>query len=138
MTSASLQTIARKMKNLDLCMLVTQDGRGSLHARPMSNNGKVSYDGNSWFFSYAGTQKVRQIENDPKVSLIFQSKDKLFIACYGNASIVREQDILEEKWLDELNMWFPEGPQTPGLCLIKVTASRVHFWEEGEEGTYQS
>lgn len=138
MKSASLQTIAKKMKDLDICMLVTQDGRGTLHSRPMSNNGKVTYDGNSWFFSNKDTAKVRQIQNDPKVTILFQSKDKLFIECYGHASIITDQQTIEDKWLDELNQWFPEGPQTPGLCLVKVTASRVHFWEEGEEGVYQS
>jgi general stress protein 26 len=70
MKKASIKTLAEKMKNLDFCMMITQDGRGSLHSRPMSNNRKVEYDGNSWFFTNEDTHKVRQIEADPKVSLI--------------------------------------------------------------------
>lgn len=138
MKAASLKTVAEKMKRLDFCMMITQDGRHGYHARPMSNNGKVEYDGNSWFFTYEDSNKVRQIEADHKVSLIYQTKDMLFIECYGHASIVKQRSIMEEKWMDELNMWFPQGLDTPGICLIKVAATRVQFWDKDEEGEYKS
>ncbi len=138
MKTASLQTVARKMKDLDLCMLVTADGRGTFHSRPMSNNGKVDYDGDSWFFTYEDSNKVRQIQAHPNVSLIFQAAPALFIECYGRASIVMQRSKLEEKWLPELEQWFPQGLETPGLCLIRVKAARVQFWDKGEEGEYKS
>ncbi|RYD58450.1 MAG: pyridoxamine 5'-phosphate oxidase [Sphingobacteriales bacterium] len=138
MKKASLKAIAEKMKSLDLCMLVTQDGRGSLHSRPMSNNGEVEYDGDSWFFTYEDTHKVKQIEADPKVSLIFQTPKAMFIECYGHASIIRQRSMMEEKWMDELNMWFPQGLDTPGICMLKVSASRVRFWHNEESGEYKA
>lgn len=138
MKQASLKTVAEKMKNLDLCMMVTQDGRNGLHSRPMSNNGKVEYDGDSWFFTYEDSHKVRQIENHATVSLIFQTDDMLFIECYGTASIIRQKSILAEKWLDELNRWFPKGLETPGICMVKVSATRIQFWHKEEEGEYKS
>ena len=138
MKTASLGTLAKKMKNLDFCMMVTQDGRHGYHSRPMSNNGKVEYDGNSWFFTYEDSNKVRQITNDPKVSLIYQTDDMLFIECYGRASIIHQKNMLAEKWIDELKMWFPQGIDTPGICLIKVTANRIQFWDKEGEGEYRA
>jgi len=138
MKKASLKTLAEKMKNLDFCMMITQDGRGGLHTRPMSNNGKVEYDGNSWFFSDGDTHKIKQIEADPKVSLIYQTDNMLFVECYGHASIVRQRSTMAEKWVDELSQWFPKGIDTPGLCLIKVTATRVQFWHKEEDGEYKA
>ena len=138
MRKASLKTIAKKMKGLDMCTMITQDGRNGLHARPMSNNGKVEYDGNSWFFSYDYSNKVKQIKADKKVSLVYQGKNMLFIECYGRASIVKDKKIMEEKWIKELDMWFPKGIDTPGICLIKVSATRVHFWDKEEEGEFKS
>jgi general stress protein 26 len=126
------------MKHLDFCMMITQDGRNGYHSRPMSNNGKVEYDGNSWFFTYEESNKVRQIEADPKVSLIYQTDKMLFIECYGQASIVRQKSIMQEKWVDELSQWFPKGLETPGICLIKVMATRVQFWDKEEEGEYKA
>lgn len=136
MKNASLTTIAEKMKNLDFCMMVTDDGKNGSQSRPMSNNSEVEYDGTSWFFSYDDTAKVKQITNDPKVSLIYQGENMLFIDCQGSASIIREKDMIEEKWIKSLERWFPEGPETPGICLIKVEAEHVQFWHKEEEGTY--
>lgn len=136
MKKASLETLAKKMKGLDFCMMITQDGRNSYHSRPMSNNGKVEYDGVSWFFTYEDSNKVKQIEADQKVNLIYQTDDMLFIECYGHASIIKRKSILEEKWVDDLNRWFPQGLDTPGICLIKVEAKRIQFWHKEEEGEY--
>ncbi|MCY0969321.1 pyridoxamine 5'-phosphate oxidase family protein [Chryseobacterium wangxinyae] len=138
MKKASLQTIAKKMKDLDFCMMTTVDGKGVTHSRPMSNNGKVEYDGDSWFFTYEDSNKVQQIKNDHRVSLIYQTDDMLFIDCYGTATIVKDKEVLQEKWIDELEQWFPEGIDTPGICLVKVTSKRVSFWHKEEEGEYIS
>ena len=138
MKKASLETLAKKMKDLDFCMLVTQDGHHAYHSRPMSNNGKVEYDGNSWFFTYDDSNKVKQIEANHKVSLIYQTDKMLFIECYGTASIIRQKSILAEKWVDELDRWFPKGIDTPGICLLKVKATRIQFWDKEEEGEYTS
>lgn len=138
MKKTSLKTIAEKMKNLDFCMMTTTDGRGVSHSRPMSNNGKVDYDGDSWFFSFEDTNKVHQIEKDHKVNLVYQTNDILFIECYGTATIINDKNILKEKWVDNLQQWFPEGIETSGICLIKVTAKRVTFWHKEEEGEYIS
>ena len=138
MRRASLETIAKKMKGLDLCMMITQDGRHGLHARPMSNNGRVDYDGDSWFFTFDESPKVRQIEASAGVTLTFQRDGGLFIECYGHASIVKQRSILEQKWVDGLERWFPEGLDTPGICLIKVAATRVQFWDGEDEGEYRS
>ncbi len=138
MKKASLKDIAQKMKNLDFCMMTTRDGKHTYHSRPMSNNGKVEFDGNSWFFTYDSSRKVKQIESDAKVSLIYQGDDMLFIECYGTAKIIKQKSVMQEKWIDELKMWFPQGLETPGICLIKVKAARVQFWHKEEEGEYKS
>ncbi|SDI53727.1 General stress protein 26 [Chryseobacterium taeanense] len=136
MKKASLKTIAERMKNLDFCMMVTQDEQQVSYSRPMSNNGKVEYDGDSWFFSYEDSHKVEQIKENKHVNLIYQTDDMLFIECTGTGEIIKDKDTLKEKWVEGLDQWFPEGVDTPGICLIKVHASRVRFWHKEEEGEY--
>lgn len=138
MKKASLKTIAEKMKNLDFCMMVTQDGRQISHSRPMSNNGKVDFDGDSWFFTYEDSRKVDHIKKNLHVNLIYQTDDMLFIECTGKGEIVKDKDILKDKWVNGLDQWFPEGIDTPGICLIKVTANQVKFWHKEEEGEYNA
>lgn len=131
-----MKTIAERMKNLDFCMMVTQDGQQVSNSRPMSNNGKVEYDGDSWFFTYEDSHKVDQIKENKHVNLIYQTDDMLFIECTGTGEIIKDKDTLKEKWVEGLDQWFPEGVDTPGICLIKVRASRVRFWHKEEEGEY--
>ncbi|HRG38770.1 MAG TPA: pyridoxamine 5'-phosphate oxidase family protein [Bacteroidia bacterium] len=138
MKKVSLKKIADKMKNLDICMMTTQDGRNVYHSRPMSNNGKVEYDGNSYFFTYMKSTKVKHISTNPKVSLLFQNDKHLFIECYGTAKLIKDKKVLKDKWVDGLEMWFPKGIETPGICLLKVEAKRVHFWDKKEEAEYKS
>lgn len=126
------------MKNLDFCMMTTQDGRNVYHTRPMSNNGKVEYDGNAWFFTYDKSRKVKHIKANPKVSLIYQDGKMLFIECYGKASIIKDKNLMLEKWVDDLDRWFPKGVDTPGICLLRVAATRVQFWHKEQEGEYKS
>ena len=86
--------------------------------------------------TYEDSNKVKQIKNNNTVSLIYQNDDMLFIDCYGKASVVTDKETLEEKWVDGLEQWFPEGTDTPGICLLKVSAERVTFWHKEDEGEY--
>jgi general stress protein 26 len=40
---------------------------------------------------------------------------------------------LAEKMKD-IDRWFEQGIDTPGLTLIKVTAERLHYWDGYDEG----
>jgi hypothetical protein len=59
MAEKTLQFISTKMKNLDICMLTTTSARGILSARPMSNNGDVKYEGDSYFLAMKVRRKLR-------------------------------------------------------------------------------
>jgi len=49
MSSMTLADLARKLKKIDFCMLTTRSSDGVMSNRPMSNNGDVEYDGDSYF-----------------------------------------------------------------------------------------
>ena len=134
MAKKTLQFISTKMKNLDLCMLTTKSSRGILRARPMSNNGDVKYDGNSYFFTWEDSQKVKDITRDSSISLSFATKDYLFIHVAGKARIIRARAIMKEHWADSLREWFKDGLDTQGMVLIAVKAVNIKYWHKMEEG----
>ncbi|WP_425486661.1 pyridoxamine 5'-phosphate oxidase family protein [Aliirhizobium cellulosilyticum] len=37
-------------------------------------------------------------------------------------------------WVSELERWFPEGADTAGLVLIKVSARSIEYWDGEENG----
>jgi general stress protein 26 len=133
--SDTIKKVAKLMRNLDFCMLTTHATRGGLHARPMSNNGEVEFDGDVWFFSEANSRKVREIEAEPTVHLSYVDLDDWrFVSLSGNAEIVRDARKKHELWLEDLKQWFDEGPESDGIVLIKVTPSVVSYWTKDDEG----
>ena len=138
MAAMSLEDLSEKMRKIDFCMLSTSDGNEGVSTRPMSNNGDVEYDGDSWFFSFEKTRKVAAITRDPQVSLSLSAppsllgKPGIFVVINGHASIVKDKAAFEEHWVKDLERWFDEGVDTPGLVLINVHAARIEYWD-GEE-----
>jgi len=138
MADKTLHDLSKAMRDLDFCMLTT--GSGRLTSRPMSNNGDVEYDGDSWFYAYADSAKIRDIEQDPAVGLTFTEgksllgKPGLFIAIDGRAELIRDQAQFEAHWTKSLDRWFPQGTDTPGMILIKVHAERIRYWNGEEQG----
>ena len=138
MADKTLHDLSKAMSDLDFCMLTT--GSGRLTSRPMSNNGDVEYDGDSWFYAYDDSAKIRDIEADPAVGLTFSEgksllgKPGIFIAIDGRAELIRDKAQFEAHWTKSLNRWFPQGTDTPGMILIKVHAERIRYWDGEEEG----
>ena len=133
--SNTIKQVAKLMRALDFCMLTTYSTRGGMRARPMSNNGEVEFDGDVWFFSAADSRKVRDIEATPRVHLSYVDLEQWrFISMTGRARIVRDPEKKRELWIDELERWFDEGPESESVVLIKVTPTVVAYWTKRDEG----
>ncbi|WP_347303231.1 pyridoxamine 5'-phosphate oxidase family protein [Croceibacterium sp. TMG7-5b_MA50] len=139
----SLHDISDAMKDIDFCMLVSRAADGSLGGRPMSNNRQVAYEGTSWFFTLDNARSVDDISRDPSVGLTYQGKaglkglvgaPGLFVHVEGEAKLIRDKAAFLEHWNPDLERWFSEGADTPGLVLIEVQAKRIHYWEGEAEG----
>ena len=125
--------IAELIKDIDICMLVTQSD-GTVRGRPMSNNGKVEFDGDSWFFSFRESGKVADIEQDPRVELAYIATERgAWVSVEGKAEVVDDDAKKRELWEDDLGQWFQNGPDDDELILLKVRADRIHAWANGEE-----
>ncbi|MGA1832703.1 pyridoxamine 5'-phosphate oxidase family protein [Rhizobium wenxiniae] len=140
MPARSLEELSRQLQKIDFCMLQTKDETGAFSVRPMSNNGDVDYDGESYFFSYEQTRKVSDIKRDARVGLTFTAPPSLlgrpgiFLAIDGTASLIRDKAQFEAHWVKDLERWFPEGIDTAGIVLIKVSAIEIQYWDGEENG----
>lgn len=139
MADYTMDDIAEKMRDIDYAMLSTRSDGGAIAARPMSNNRDVRYNGDSFFFTYEKTRTVEDIGRDAKVGLGFQGKGGLFgkppvfISVEGNATLIRDKAAFKEHWTSDLDVWFKDGIDTPGIVLIKVSATRLHYWDGTDE-----
>ena len=136
----SLSDLSAKMRGIDYCVLTTRTEGGQLGGRPMSNNGDVEYEGDSFFFASDDARSVQDIAADPKVGLAYQGKSGIvgqrpfFVTVEGEAELIRDKAAFREHWTSDVERYFPQGIDTPGLVLIKVHASRLHYWDGEEEG----
>ena len=140
MAKMKLEEVSEKMRDIDFAILSTRTEGGSVAGRPMSNNREVEFDGDSFFFTCEDTRTVADIRRDPNVGLGYQSKSGMlhlkpfFLTVEGRASLIEDKSQFAEHWTKDLEAWFKEGIDTPGLTLIKVEAERLHYWDGYEEG----
>lgn len=136
----TIEDLAKKMKDIDFAMLSTHTDGGAIGSRPMSNNREVDYDGDAWFFADDTTLMVSDIEANARVGLSYKGSSGIlgqrpfFLAVEGQASLVRDKQLFAEHWTKGLERWWPDGIETPGLVLIKVSGERAHYWDGEEEG----
>lgn len=139
MTRKSLPDVAKEMAGIDIAILSTHTESGEIASRPMSNNGDVTYDGTSYYFTYEQAGVVSDIQRNPKVALSFSSEgglfsDGIYVAVEGVAELIRSKAAFQQHWTSDLDKWFDDGVDNPGLVLIKVKATRATYWKEREEG----
>lgn len=140
MSDLTLPDLAKKMADIDFVMLSTRTASGEIASRPMSNNGDVEYDGDSWFFSLDENDVVGQIAAEPKVGLALQGnkgllgKPPIFISIEGHAELIRDRAAFKAHWTHDMDRWASQGPDTPGLVLIKVHAQSIHYWDGEDQG----
>lgn len=141
MARTSLQELSKKMKKLDLCMMTTITSRGMAASRPMSNNRDVEYDGTSYFFTEAKSHVVKDLEKNKHVNLSFTGNKsflpkgaQIWVSVAGTAKLVKNRAKMEAHWNPDLEKWFKDGLDTPGIVMIEVKARRIKFWEREKEG----
>jgi len=136
----TLQDLAKAMRDIDFAMLTTRAEDGSKAARPMSNNGEVEFDGDSYYFTWEDSRMVREMAGDPQVGLTFQGakgllgKPPLFVSVEGQAEVIRDKGSFAEHWTSGLDRWFEDGVDTAGIVMVKVHATRIHYWDGEDEG----
>jgi general stress protein 26 len=139
-TNLTLSDLSEKMKQIDFSMLSTRTEGDQIAGRPMSNNGEVEYRGDSYFFTWEQSRMVSDIEREPRVGLSFQGhksllgKPPIMISVEGEAQLIRDKHAFKEHWTPDLERWFADGVDTNGLVMIKVHATRIHYWDGEDQG----
>jgi general stress protein 26 len=138
----TLADLAGIIKDIDFATLSTHSDGGTIAGRPMSNNRDVEYDGDSWYFACEDTRTVRDLRANPQCALSFHGKGGLlgmkpvFVHIEGRADLIQDKAQFEAHWTKDLDLWFEQGVETPGLTLIKVNGVRAHYWDGEDQGEF--
>lgn len=125
-----LQKLRDLVKDIDIAMLTTVDDDGSLRSRPMSCNGEIEANGDVWFFTYASSHKVSEVEQQQHVNVSFADPHKqCYVSMSGIAELVRDRQKLADLWKPQLKAWFPKGLDEPDIALLKVNVEKAEYWD---------
>ncbi len=110
-----------------LTMLTTRDASGALVSRPMGVQ-DVEFDGDLWFFTTLSSAKVAHIRAGSPVNAAFAGSSS-WLSLSGTGEVVVDAAKAEELWNPVAEAWFPDGPTTPDLCLVRLHADTAEYWD---------
>lgn len=111
-----------------ICMFTTMTAEGRHVSRPMGLQ-EAEFDGDLWFFAEESSPKIAEIRAHPQVNVSFTTKKGAWVSVAGTAEVVHDRSRVSELWSPILAGWFPNGPDTPGITLIKVHAETAEYWD---------
>jgi len=116
------------LKGFDTAMLVTYPTGGPAHARPMAV-AELRPDVDTYFVTSIDSPKIEEIEENPSVTLTFQSATQ-FASLSGRVRVVRDRALIERFWKAAWKAWFPQGRDDPTITLLKFDAERGEYWDD--------
>lgn len=124
---AGVAKVAEIVKDVRIAMLTTIDDDGHLVSRPMAVQ-QVAFDGDLWFVSDGDARKVHQIQHGARTNVSFASNGA-WLSIAGDAQVVHDRQKLDELWNPALDAWFPDGPDTADIALVKIHADTAEYWD---------
>jgi len=124
-----LRQLAKLIDGQRIAMLTTLSTEGDLESRPMT---VVDFDsdGRVWLFCEHDPQDATARERHRRLNLAFSNeRSSTFISLPGRGQIVHDRERIHELWSPTLKPWFPDGPDSPRLALLKVTLERAEYWD---------
>jgi len=102
-----------------ICTLITLDENGEARARAMDPF-LPENDFTIWFGTNANSRKVKQIKNDPRVTLYYLDSDGSgYVTIQGIAELIDDSQAKEKWWKEEWAAFYPNKERD--YLLIKVT-----------------
>ena len=121
------QKVADIVKSTRIAMLTQMDANGHLVSRPMATQ-EVDFDGTVRFIAERSSDKVRDLQKDPKVNLAY-SGHGAWVSLSGTARIVDDNAKLKELWDTFTDSWMEGGPDNPDNILIEIDAETAEYWD---------
>lgn len=139
-----LETLAALIKDIRVAMMQTFPADGGPcafppHVRPMYTQQLEPdvFEGELWFFSDADSVKALDLERDPRVLLTYAAPAlNRFVVVAGSGQCEKNAAKAEELWNVHGKGWWPDGPRSADLTLIRVQVDSAEYWEGPSGASY--
>jgi general stress protein 26 len=131
--SSDLRRLRELLAGRQTALFTTVAGDGSLVSRPMALR-EVDAEGQLWFITRDGSGKARESRFNHHVNAGFAPEgDETWISVSGLATLLYDPAQVARLWSPAMQVFFPDGPTDPDLCLIRLEPGRVDYWR-GPDG----
>lgn len=124
--SADLSHIAQMIEGIHIAMLTTIESDGALASRPMAPL-EMDANGALWFFTDIRSSKVEHLT---VANLAFTDTGRgTYVSLSGRGEIDNDRARIERLWTPMAKPWFPDGPSSPALALLKFVPNVADYWD---------
>ena len=89
-----------------------------------------------YFTTNTSSEKVRQVEADPKAAAYFCHPEKFHgLMLRGVLDIISDQRLKHEIWRDGWEEFYPQGPDDPDYTMLRLAPTLAKGWHG--EGCFQ-
>jgi general stress protein 26 len=118
------------IKGFSTTMFVTKGAGKPAESRPM-HIARVEEGGELWFLTGKDGRIVEELEEEPRVLLVFQDERSSFVSVRGRARVVQDRARVKDLWKAPYKVWFPGGVDDPELTLLAVDPVSAEYWDNG-------
>ena len=125
-STAALTQLAKLIEEIPVAMFTNLDGEGTLVSRPMSPL-EMDVNGALWFFTDVHSSKTEKLH---KVNLSFADTARAsYVSLSGHGELDTDQAHIRQLWSPFAKPWFPDGPDSPDLALLKFVPDTAEYWD---------
>ena len=125
-TSSELIHVSKLIENIPIAMLTTLDDEGALASRPMTLL-EMDAQGALWFFTDVQSAKVDHLR---AVNLSFMDRGQgAYVSLSGHGELNTDRARIYSLWTVLAKPWFPDGPDSSNLALLKFTPHKADYWD---------
>jgi general stress protein 26 len=123
---AELSQLRALIADFDVAMLTNLDDEGALVSRPMAPL-EMDGEGALWFFTDWRLVKVDQLGI---VNLSFTDPQRaVFVSLSGRGEFHTDRSRIDRLWTEFARPWFPQGPDSSNLALLKFVPDTAAYWD---------
>ncbi len=124
--SAELRHVGQLIEGMAIAMLTNIDEAGALTSRPMAAL-EMDASGALWFFTDLRSAKVEHLR---AVNLSFCDGSRgTYVSLSGRGEIDTDRGRIQRLWTVLAKPWFPEGPDSHDLALLKFVPDAADYWD---------
>jgi len=121
-----LSRLGELIEDMPVAMMVTLDDDHRLVSRPMTTL-EMDAQGALWFFTDLRSTKLSQLQ---AVNLSFADSGRSsYVSLSGQGHTDTDADRIRALWTPFAKPWFPDGPASPNLALLRFEPTTAEFWD---------